>query len=441
LGENKKELARVTLKKQAAPGFEPFRSTPEQLAELGREFGVEAVDLGRLRIAVSVLDWVPRETALSHAMVPVRSGDDVLTVAMADPRNVRVSEELAFVTGKQVEVLVAPKQDVLAFIERAYAAQRRGDATVGGPAAPDEGERALGGEEPPFDEFSGRESLSLHDVPTPEPGPGGPPLDVLELIVESERAPTSEAYALVVDDDAAIRGLVVRLLQSRGVRSVQAATGAEALRILSSDEAPPVLMVLDAMLPEVHGFEVLRQIRADARLSALPVIVLTAVHKGWRFAEDLRALSGIQHYIEKPFEAAQLFTAVDELFGQGQQLGLSDPARRCLEGSVAAIARGDFAAAEREVVLGLEAEPEAHQLHFQLGITYGKQGRVFEAVSAFERAIGIQPRYFAGVKNLAVLYQRAGFQNKSTEMWERALALAPDQATRESIRDHLLRLI
>jgi len=234
---------------------------------------------------------------------------------------------------------------------------------------------------------------------------------------------------------------VVRLLQSRGLRSVQAETGAEALRVLLSDAPPPSLLVLDAMLPEVHGFDVLRQLRAQPRLNLLPVIVLTAVHRGWRFAEDLRAMSGVHHYIEKPFEAAQLFAAVDELFGQKQPAGASDNLRRCLEAGIAATGRGDFSEAERELSLGLDTEPLAHQLHFQLGIVFGKQGRGFEAINAFERAVGIHPRYFAGVKNLAVLYQRAGFQNKSAEMWERALALAPDQATRESIRDHLLRLL
>ena len=60
---------------------------------------------------------------------------------------------------------------------------------------------------------------------------------------------------------------------------------------------------------------------------------------------------------------------------------------------------------------------------------------------AIEQAIAIQPRYFVGVKNLAVLYHRAGFQSKSTEMWERALALAPEDKTREAIRSHLQRLL
>jgi hypothetical protein len=45
------------------------------------------------------------------------------------------------------------------------------------------------------------------------------------------------------------------------------------------------------------------------------------------------------------------------------------------------------------------------------------------------------------VKNLAVLYQKAGFRNKAAEMWQRALNLAPDEPTRQSIKQHLLQLL
>jgi hypothetical protein len=45
------------------------------------------------------------------------------------------------------------------------------------------------------------------------------------------------------------------------------------------------------------------------------------------------------------------------------------------------------------------------------------------------------------LKNLAVLYEKAGFKNKAIEMWERCAANAPDEPTRKSIRDHLLKLI
>jgi tetratricopeptide (TPR) repeat protein len=80
-------------------------------------------------------------------------------------------------------------------------------------------------------------------------------------------------------------------------------------------------------------------------------------------------------------------------------------------------------------------------LHYHLGLLYGKQENVFEAIEALEIAADLRPRDFSTLKNLAVLYQRAGFRLKSTEMWERALSSAPDDATRTSIKSHLVSLL
>ena len=62
-------------------------------------------------------------------------------------------------------------------------------------------------------------------------------------------------------------------------------------------------------------------------------------------------------------------------------------------------------------------------------------------IEALEIAAELRPRDFSTLKNLAVLYQRAGFRLKATEMWERSLASAPDDATRVSIKNHLMSLL
>ena len=58
-----------------------------------------------------------------------------------------------------------------------------------------------------------------------------------------------------------------------------------------------------------------------------------------------------------------------------------------------------------------------------------------------ETALHINGRHFPALKNLAVLYQKAGFRNKAIETWERALGVAPDDPTRQSIKEHLLGLL
>jgi Tfp pilus assembly protein PilF len=71
----------------------------------------------------------------------------------------------------------------------------------------------------------------------------------------------------------------------------------------------------------------------------------------------------------------------------------------------------------------------------------GRRDEVFEAIHELETAVDLQPRNFSALKNLAVLYQRAGFKHKAIEMWERALASAPDDETRHGIKEHLMTLL
>src|SRR5215211_2765589 len=79
------------------------------------------------------------------------------------------------------------------------------------------------------------------------------------------------ANILLVDDDEEIRASLRRSLALEGYKIAQAADGAEALRL--ARDAPPDLVVLDVMLPEVDGLEVCRRLRADGDV---PILMLTA---------------------------------------------------------------------------------------------------------------------------------------------------------------------
>jgi CheY-like chemotaxis protein len=79
---------------------------------------------------------------------------------------------------------------------------------------------------------------------------------------------------LIVEDDPDVRRLLQELLFSEGFDVRTAEHGAEALRMLRRDV--PDLIVLDLVLPWINGIEVLSTIRQDPRLSAVPVLVVTA---------------------------------------------------------------------------------------------------------------------------------------------------------------------
>jgi len=131
---------------------------------------------------------------------------------------------------------------------------------------------------------------------------------------------------LLVDDDPEIR-TSVRVgfeLQWRDVDFVEAATGADALRLV--EEERPDLVLLDVGLPDRDGFAVLREIRS---FSAIPVIMLTARDEP---IDTVRGLeSGADDYVAKPFDHLELTARVRAVLRRldlAAPVGRSAPYRR-----------------------------------------------------------------------------------------------------------------
>lgn len=116
---------------------------------------------------------------------------------------------------------------------------------------------------------------------------------------------------LIVDDEPNILVAVEFLMQREGHEVVTAVDGQEAIDLL--EKFRPDLMILDVMMPRKNGFEVCAEVRADARLSGMPILMLTA--KG-REAEMKKGISlGSDAYITKPFSTHELVLKVNELLG------------------------------------------------------------------------------------------------------------------------------
>jgi len=73
----------------------------------------------------------------------------------------------------------------------------------------------------------------------------------------------------------------------------------------------PDILVLDVMLPELDGYEILRQLRVDRRTAELPVLMLTA--KGQREDRETALECGADMFITKPFANAEIVAAVKQL--------------------------------------------------------------------------------------------------------------------------------
>ena len=144
------------------------------------------------------------------------------------------------------------------------------------------------------------------------------------------------AQLLLVEDDAAIRGALIRALTDRG-HAVTSMPGAmTALQHVL--ESPPDLILLDLGLPDLGGYEALRMMRA---VSSVPVVVVTARDDE---AEIIRVLdAGADDYVVKPFGAGQIDARIRAVL------------RRTAQDGPAGAATGPLEAG------GLRLDPDAHE--------------------------------------------------------------------------------
>jgi two-component system chemotaxis response regulator CheY len=115
---------------------------------------------------------------------------------------------------------------------------------------------------------------------------------------------------LVVDDFSTMRRIIKNLLHDLGYADVtEADDGNTALPLLKSGNFD--FLITDWNMPTMPGLELLKLVRADARLAKLPVLMLTAEAKREQIVEAVQA--GVSGYILKPFTAATLKEKIDKI--------------------------------------------------------------------------------------------------------------------------------
>lgn len=96
------------------------------------------------------------------------------------------------------------------------------------------------------------------------------------MALNAERGEMEEGKViLLVDDDLTLREMYEERLKAEGFEIVQASNGDEAIK--KAKEIKPNIILLDIMMPKINGFDVLKELKADEELKAVPVIVLTAL--------------------------------------------------------------------------------------------------------------------------------------------------------------------
>ena len=97
----------------------------EITALLSKQYGVPSIALGQFDVDAAVVKLVPAETAQKYQIVPLSRSGATLTIAMTDPTNVFAMDDIKFMTGYNVEPVVASEQAVADAIQKYYAAPTR----------------------------------------------------------------------------------------------------------------------------------------------------------------------------------------------------------------------------------------------------------------------------------------------------------------------------
>jgi DNA-binding response OmpR family regulator len=396
--------------------------------------GIPAVDLDATDIPLEVLDHVPQVVAQADLILPMSTEGGRLHVAVDAAQETHdILEELRFITGQEVSSYAALPGQLEEAIAEAYDAKERGERVWQGKSArPGAGMAVV---MPDGDEHVVElDALEEDDL---ELEVGGEEEE--EEVLHSERV--GPARILAVDDDPDILKLLERALKSAGYAVELAKDGHEAEEKLKAGRYD--LVVLDAMLPHVHGFELCARLKSNPRTRGVPVILVSAVYRGWRYAHDARESFGADEYVEKPFHIIDLLRRVKELL-EGAELSpppQSEVAEQLYEEAMGLLEAKKHAEARALLEKVLKQEPFSVRAQFALARTLHEQGDAFTAITHYERAVELRPSLFAALRALAGLYEHKGFRRKAADTLERAAQVAPDAATREQMRARLLKLL
>ena len=122
------------------------------------------------------------------------------------------------------------------------------------------------------------------------------------------------AKILVAEDEKQIADMIAFKLTNSGHQVIRAQDGEQAMK-LAQHEIPDLIM-LDAMMPGIGGFEVLRRLKADPALRSVPVIMVTAKGHERDVLSGLRG--GAVDYVVKPFSLKELAARVELALGKEQ---------------------------------------------------------------------------------------------------------------------------
>lgn len=412
---------------------QPLASERAQVIILAEQRGHPAVVLSESTLDLTALELVPRVIAEEHGLLPLAIDAESITLAAADvpqPGNPRppIFDRVELATGRRIYLLLALEELLPAAIADAYHARSVGAEVFAGTAVRSQpAQPSLTLIRPPA-------SAGVADLlASPAAPPAAVPVIIGQLVA-------SRPQILVVEDDDDIRALLKKMLTYDGYDVIEARTGREGLAALRT--LRPAAILLDAMLPEIHGFDICATLKKSAAFASTPVIVISAVYKGWENARTVQETHGADAFVEKPFDVHYLRQLVARLVGKElpkNQLShdWQKKVKELREEAEIHYNLGDYESCEEAVKRWRALDPFDAHAWLLLGNSLTRLEDLDGAMKAYERAATFDGELFPAFRNLAVVYEQLGFTQRSLMAWYRAYELAPDGESRRFVEQHI----
>jgi len=434
--------------------------------------GCPGVDFSKSVIPTANLEVVAPAFCRQRRVLPLSLGKSELVLAMADPYDYALADEIRFVTGRKVLRYVAVPAALERTLDGVVRERKRGTPSWRGaqaPALPDPAAAWVGvvhgsskKTEPSLDLPEITASMEVVGVtevagtpfsaPTParrsRPPEHEPKEEAAPALPDDENATVrlegvGKGYlVLVADAVPETRDEAAAAVKKQGATVLQAANGRAALDLIR--EARPELVILDAMLPMMPGFEVCRAVKGDPVLRPTRVVLTSAIHRGTVTA-DAKIAFGADAFLEKPYRLDELNRTLKILL-LGPAGGPADQAARAVAATAWREGAKLLQAGRPEEAVGLLREASAKddlsaEAHYYLGHALARQGLLFEAAAAFSRAAELRPDVPEAHEVLALTYEQLGFQQSARAAWARAVETCKDEKRKRTMQERLMRLL
>lgn len=359
-----------------------------------------------------------------------------MIIAISDPYDKVLIDEISFLTGKKVIAYLAIEDILLTVIQSVYSSVQsfyksenyKSDdlfLSVISPAVMSFMEKD--------DET---DDLIVGELLEDEAEDVNVDVDVDDFKDENEKT------ILIVDDEEDILKLISKVVKKLHMKPITINNGSDAIKMIN--RSLPDLIILDAMLPGKHGFEICKEIKESETLSSIPVLIISAIYKGWQFEKDIVNIYKANKFLEKPFRISVLMDTIKELISVNTETVTPDEDGKLdqiLSLSAKLINKGDFGNAKKILEHAVKVAPFYYKFRYLLGYTCLIKGDNYMAISELEAAVDINRKFFPAIKELAVLYEKMGFRNKAIEKWQIAIEATEDKVVKEKIKKHLIDLV